>query len=341
MTPGSTTATRFSRSMSLIFARACVARTMPPATGTAPPVRPVPPARSVTGTPGAPATARGTATSAASAAMTTASGGRPPTSLSSTAYGPHASSPVSTFEGPRRRSSSALARSIAVRPGSATSGARRSIAAWKLSPPEPPRDRPRPAHHPARREALGRLHRLRVGADEDLLAVLLDALDDLRGGALGQGARDAVEEGGFLGGDSLGAARDVGADAPRMDARDVDGGVGELHHERLGETEHRVLGDVVRPVVDERHHRVDARDVDDVPLGALLDERQDRLHAADDTPHVDADDELEVLVRDLLERGLDGEARVVDDDVGPAVAALDVAPGAVDGVAVAGVAAVG
>ena len=84
-TPGSTTATRFSRSISLMRASACVASTMPPATGTAPPVRPVPPARGVTGTSHASAIASVAATSAADAAMTTTSGAGPPTSLSSLA----------------------------------------------------------------------------------------------------------------------------------------------------------------------------------------------------------------------------------------------------------------
>ena len=86
---------------------------MPPATGTAPPVRPVPPARGVTGTSHASAIASVAATSSVEAAITTASGARPATSLSSLAYGAHASTPVSTFEAPSRRSSSTLARSTA------------------------------------------------------------------------------------------------------------------------------------------------------------------------------------------------------------------------------------
>ena len=71
--------------MSLMRARAWVASTMPPATGTAPPVRPVPPARGVTGTSHASAIASVVATSSAEAAMTTASGEGPAMSLSSLA----------------------------------------------------------------------------------------------------------------------------------------------------------------------------------------------------------------------------------------------------------------
>ena len=50
----------------------------------------------------------------------TASAARPSTSLSSLAYGAHASTPVSTFEGPRRRSSSIFTRSYAVLLGTLT-----------------------------------------------------------------------------------------------------------------------------------------------------------------------------------------------------------------------------
>ena len=60
--------------MSTMRPMVCVASTMPPATGTAPPVRPVPPARGVTGTPCFSAIASVAATSAVSAASTTASG---------------------------------------------------------------------------------------------------------------------------------------------------------------------------------------------------------------------------------------------------------------------------
>ena len=101
--------------MSLMRASAWVARTMPPATGTAPPVRPVPPARGVTGTSCFSAISSVAATSAALAASTTAEGASPSMSLSSDAYVAHASAPVRTFEGPRRRSSSRVARSTEAR----------------------------------------------------------------------------------------------------------------------------------------------------------------------------------------------------------------------------------
>ena len=101
--------------MSLMRERACVASTMPPAMGTAPPVRPVPPARGVTGTSYRSATSRVAATSAALDARTTAEGAIPSMSLSSDAYVAHPSAPVSTRDAPSRCSSSRIARSTDAR----------------------------------------------------------------------------------------------------------------------------------------------------------------------------------------------------------------------------------
>ena len=108
----------------------CVARTIPPATGTAPPVLPVPPARGVTGTPHRSAISSVAATSSALSAITTMSGARPVTSLSSVMYGAHASGDVATFDVPSRRSSSIFARSTDAFDGSGTSGTSISTTAF-------------------------------------------------------------------------------------------------------------------------------------------------------------------------------------------------------------------
>jgi hypothetical protein len=74
MTPGSTTATRFWRSISLMALIPTVESTIPPVTGTHPPDLPDPAARGVIGTSASLATARARRMSSAEEARTTASG---------------------------------------------------------------------------------------------------------------------------------------------------------------------------------------------------------------------------------------------------------------------------
>ena len=122
MTPGSTTAMPSRRSISTIDFMPSVDSTMPPATGTEPPVRPVPPERGVIGTSASRATRKAVRMSSAFSASTTASGTTPIASDSSRTKRSQASGSVNTFDGPSARSNSERAWSHAEAEGRGTSG---------------------------------------------------------------------------------------------------------------------------------------------------------------------------------------------------------------------------
>jgi hypothetical protein len=84
----------------------------------------------------------------------------------------------------------------------------------------------------------------------------------------------------------------------------------------LGQGAHRVLGRHVAGRVAHRDQSVDRGGVDDVPAVAFDHPGQEGLHAVDDAPQVDADDELPVGGRHLGEGRRDVDAGVVDQQPG-------------------------
>jgi hypothetical protein len=123
-----------------------------------------------------------------------------------------------------------------------------------------------------------------------------------------------------VGGGGAGVAGDRGLDPAGVDAGDGDRVAGdrELHPQRLGEAADPELRRVVRGLPRHPQQPEQARDVHDVPVAGLDEVGQELLGALHHAPEVDVHDPLEVVVADLGEVTVQGDAGVVDHRVDPA-----------------------
>jgi hypothetical protein len=168
------------------------------------------------------------------------------------------------------------------------------------------------------------VQRVGVHADEHAGLVLQDALDDDLGRLLRGHPRELLVE--QLGGRRLvllvgdtGVAGDAGLDATRVDDGHADlvAGDEQLLAQRLAEAADGVLAGVVEALTRHRDEAEERGDVDDVAVAGRDQVRQELLGAVHDTPEVDADDPVHVLVVEVDDVTGERDARVVDDHVDP------------------------
>ena len=128
----------------------------------------------------------------------------------------------------------------------------------------------------------------------------------LCGGGLRTGHGQLPESGvPFVGADiqrtATGIARNVGGDTPRVNTTHMHSAAAHFLAQGLGKTPHAEFGGVIGRLCRNRDDTEQAGDIDQMPLGRLLQQRQERHAALDHSPEIDSHEPVEVFVAHLVD----------------------------------------